>query len=188
MLWALKWRESEGRLSDYHTFLLLWVLKTREHRERINTYYFSNAFGLQVKRKWRTSQLFSYFFYCFWSSSHEKVKDVSAILIVFLLLRVLKSRESEPPPSYNHTFQGRPWVKSGLFWLPPPPPKLPKNTKQGQKSIPWDLFQTTDCCKTLGNISQRWRGSRLESSSFWVRFFNSGSFRHLGPHGWFSNI
>ena len=168
MRWVLKWRESEGRLNDCHTFLLLSVLKIRENGEHLSSYYtFSNAFGLQVKRKSRASQLFSYFFYCFWSSSQEKVKDVSAILIVFLLLRVLKSRESEGPPSYNHTFQGRPWVKSGLFWLPAPPKKLPKNTRQGQKSIPWDLFQTTDCCKTLGNISQRWRGTRLESSSFW---------------------
>ena len=137
MLWVLKWRESEGRLNDCHTFLLLSVLKIRENGEHLSSYYtFSNAFGLQVKRKSRASQLFSYFFYCFWSSSQEKVKDVSAILIVFLLLRVLKSRESEGPPSYNHTFQGRPWVKSGLFWLPAPPKKLLKNTKQGPKSIP----------------------------------------------------
>ena len=116
LLWVLKSRESEGRLNDCHTFLLLSVLKIRENGKHLSSYYtLSNAFGLQVKRKPRSSQLFAYFFYCFWSSSQEKVKDVSAILIVFLLLRVLKSRESEPPPSYNHTFQGRPWVKSGLF-------------------------------------------------------------------------
>ena len=104
MLWVLKWRESEGRLNDCHTFLLLSVLKIRENGEHLSSYYtFSNAFDLQVKRKSRASQLFSYFFLCFWSSSQEKVKDVSTIVTLFLLLWVLTSRSSGWHLSY-HTF------------------------------------------------------------------------------------
>ena len=84
MLWVLKWRESEGRLNDCHTFLLLSVLKIRENGEHLSSYYtFSNAF---------------------WSSSQEKIEGVSTILILFLLLLVFKSRESEGRLSYSHSF------------------------------------------------------------------------------------
>ena len=149
--------------------------------------------GTQVERKSRTSQLSPYCFYYFGSSSHEKVKDVWAITMLFIWIWVLKSRQSGGRLSYKGTFSialdtqvkrkcrtsqllsyfsKDPWVKSGLFWLRAPSKKLTKNTKQGQKSTSWDIFQTTDCCKTLGNINQRWRGSKLESSSFWgVVFF-----------------
>ena len=91
MLWVLKSRESGGRLNYYHTFLLLWVLKSRESGGRLNYYHTcSIALGTEVKRKWRTSQLLSYLFYCFGYSNHEKVKDVSNITIFFLMLWALK--------------------------------------------------------------------------------------------------
>ena len=189
MLWVLKWRESEGRLNDCHTFLLLSVLKIRENGEHLSSYYTcSNAFGLQVKRKSRASQLFLYFFYCFWSSSQEKVKDVSAILIVFLLLRVLKSRESEGPPSYNHTFQGRPWVKSGLFWLPAPPKKLLKTRNKVRRAFHRTSFRPLILAKHVKISVNHDEEANSNQAHFGGSFFYRGSFRHLGPYGWFSKI
>ena len=84
MLWVLKSRESQGRLSYYHTFLLLWVLKSRETGGCLNYY----------------TIVFKYF----WYSSQENVEDVTAIIILFLLLWVLTSRESEVRLSSYHTF------------------------------------------------------------------------------------
>ena len=52
-------------------FLLLWVLTSRESEVRLNSYHtLSDALGTQVRRKWSTSQLLSYFFYCF-GYSHQ---------------------------------------------------------------------------------------------------------------------
>ena len=66
-------------------FIWILVLKTRESGGRLSYYHtFSNASGTQIKRKQRTSQLgFGY-------SRQEKVKNVSTIVILFLLLWVLK--------------------------------------------------------------------------------------------------
>jgi len=64
--------------------LSLWVLKSRESGGRLQYYHsFSNSLGTGVKRKWRTSQLLSYLLYCFGYSNHEKVEDVSNIIILF---------------------------------------------------------------------------------------------------------
>ena len=64
--------------------LLLLVLKSRKSEGRLNYYHtFPFALGAQVKRKWRTSQPFSYFFSGFGSSSQEKSKDVPAIIKLF---------------------------------------------------------------------------------------------------------
>ena len=111
---VLKSRESGERLSYYHTFsngsgrkvedvsTRLWILKARESEERLNyCHTFSIALGTQV---WRTSQLLSYLFYCFGCSNQEKVKDVSNIIILFLMLWVLKWRESEGRLNDCHTF------------------------------------------------------------------------------------
>ena len=60
--------------------------------------------GIQVTRKWRTPQPLSYFFYCFGCSHQEKVKYAWTLIILFLMLWVLKSRESEGRLNYCHTF------------------------------------------------------------------------------------
>ena len=85
-------------------FLMLWVLKSRESEGRLNyCHTFSIALGTQIKIKWVTS-LLSYFFYCLGHSSHKKVEDVSSIMILFLVLWVLTSRESGGRLNYYHTF------------------------------------------------------------------------------------
>ena len=126
VLWVLTSRESGGRLNPYHTFRLLWVLKSRESGGRLSyERTLSIALDTQVKRKCRTSQLLSYFFYCFGYSSQEKVEDVStlsyfigcsgyssqekvenvsAVIILFILLWVFKSRENEGRLNYYNTF------------------------------------------------------------------------------------
>ena len=83
-------------------FLMLWVLKSRESATRLSYYHTSSiALGTQGKRKWRIYQLLSYLCFCFGYSS---VEDVSAIIILVLLLWVLKSRESEGRLKYYYTF------------------------------------------------------------------------------------
>ena len=124
VLWVLTSRESGGRLNYYHTFLLLFVLKSRESRERLSCHHtVSITLGLQVTTKWRASALLQCFLYRFWYSSHEKVEDASAIIILFLMLWVLKSRESATRLSYYHTFSialgtqvKRKWRTSQLFY------------------------------------------------------------------------
>ena len=86
--------------------LMPWVLKSRESEGRLNyCHTFSIALGTHVKRKWVTSQLLSYSFYCLVYLSHEKVEDVSSIIILFLVLWVLKSRESGGRLNHYHTFR-----------------------------------------------------------------------------------
>ena len=104
MIWVLKSRESGGRLNYYHTF----SVTSRESGGRLcYDHTFSTALGAQVhrkNRKWRASQLLPYFPCYFGCSSRVKVESVPAIIIVFLLLLVLMSRESEGCLSYSHTF------------------------------------------------------------------------------------
>ena len=84
LLGAFQSRESGGRLISYDTFsCALGTDVERKWRTSELLSYFSIAFRTQVKRKSRTSQLSPYCFYYFGSSSHEKVKDVSAITILF---------------------------------------------------------------------------------------------------------
>ena len=104
-------------------FLMLWVLKSRESEGRLNyCHTFSIALGTHVKRKWVTSQLLLYFLHCLGYSSHEKVEDVSSIIIFLLVLCVLKSRESEGHLKYYNTFY----------------------TVRGVNADNWKLMQTND--------------------------------------------
>ena len=81
-------------------FLWLGVLKSRESGGCLSYCHTSSvALGIQVKRKWRTSQLVPYFF-----SSHEKVEGVSAIIIVFLLLWTLKWEKVEHVSANSYFF------------------------------------------------------------------------------------
>ena len=89
LLWSLKSREIGGRLSYYHSFPIgLSSQFGRKWRTSQLLSYFAIALSTQVKRKWRTSQLLLCFFCGFGYSS---VKDVSAIIIFLLLLWVLQS-------------------------------------------------------------------------------------------------
>ena len=126
LLWIFKSRESEGRRAIAMLFTWIWVLKSRQSRGRLSykgTFsialdiqikrmcrtsqllpYFSIALGTRVKRTWRTSQLLTYFIGCSGYSSQEKVENVSAVSILFLLLWVFKSRENEGRLSYYNVF------------------------------------------------------------------------------------
>ena len=98
MFWVLKSRESGGRLSCYHTFSYL---------------------GIRVKKE---SQLLPLPFHEFRYSNQGKVEHVSAIIVRFLLLSSLKSREIGGRLSYYHSFPsglssqfGRKWRTSQLL-------------------------------------------------------------------------
>ena len=65
-------------------FLLLWALKSRESGGRLSyDHTFSNTLNIQVQRQWRASQRLLYFFSCFGFSSQEKIEDVSAVILHF---------------------------------------------------------------------------------------------------------
>ena len=115
ILWGLLWSffyyfrySSQEKVVNFSAILIVLIYFGCSSQEQVQDVsaiiiVFSIAFGTQVKRKWRRSQLSSYLFCHFVYLNQEKVEDVSAIIILVLSLCESKSRKSVGRLSYHHT-------------------------------------------------------------------------------------